>query len=58
MPETRFFVILNGGNNLPLAMTSGDGDIAVFDSREDAEAHAEANMIGQARGYEVYEWLF
>lgn len=53
-----YFVVLRGQGGQPLPMTTDryDDDLAMFASEEDAIAAAEANMLGAAYGFKVYEW--
>lgn len=51
-----FFVILNSRHNRPSPLMMDEDDIAVYDTREAAEEAAKLHPLGEAFGYEVYEW--
>jgi len=53
-----YFVMLNGGNDMPLPLVDEYDNTMLYATREEAEQAGEDNLLGQARGYEVYEWLF
>lgn len=50
-----WFVMLNGGSNVPLPMVDEYEEVSLFESEKNA---AEENSLGTARGYEVYEWFY
>lgn len=55
--DERFIVVLFHPNGFPVAMTDEDDyQMAVFDSRKEAEEAGRANMIGRSCGYFVYPW--
>ena len=60
---TKWFLMLRGYDGIPIprlepggdAVDSG-GQVALFNSREQAEAAGQSSPLGETRGYEVYEW--
>lgn len=54
----KYFVMLNGGHGRPLPMVDEDDNTVLFSSRSNAIVQAENNVLGQARGYEIFGWDF
>lgn len=55
----KYFVMLNTANGLPMLMTTHDNCVAtIYNDEESAIADADNNPLGQAYGYEVYEWTY
>ncbi len=53
-----YFVMLNGGNAIPLPLVDEYDNVMLYTTRKEAEQAGEDNIMGQARGYEVYRWFF
>jgi hypothetical protein len=53
-----YFVMINGGGNIPLPLIDEDDSVLLFSSREAAYEAARRNPLGQARGYAVYKWEY
>jgi hypothetical protein len=54
--KIKYFVILLGCNGEPVPLVDENRNIAVFDSEQEANQRADENMLGQAHGYEVFQW--
>lgn len=58
----RWFVMVRNYYGKPMALCEPDDDgmpsnvAMTFDSERDAEDTAEKTLLGEAYGYEVYEW--
>lgn len=50
-----YFVILNCPNGGISPMVQEDGELATYDSYDDAAEAAEDNMLGNHFGYEVFQ---
>lgn len=54
--DYNFFVILNTQRGGVTPMTIGDDDeLALFKTEEEAAYAADANMLGRAFGFEIFE---
>lgn len=54
--KPKWFVMLCGNDGTPIPMMRDDDDVALFDSEEEAMRNASWNPLGEAFGYEVFEW--
>lgn len=52
----RYFVMLRSQGGFPLPLIDLEDDPVLFETREEAEAAAKKNIIGEHFGFEVYEW--
>ena len=55
---TKWFVMLCGGDDKPLPLVDDNEYPMLYDSEDEANAAGENNLLGAARGFEVYEWNF
>lgn len=51
-----FFVMLDSGNRTPVPLVDDDENVALFDTESEAESAGRRNPLGNAFGYDVYEW--
>lgn len=55
-----YFVMLRHPRGFPLPLVEEinefDERICLFDTEDEAKEAAENNMLGEAYGYEIYEW--
>lgn len=54
--QSKWFVMLNQGNETPAPLVDDTDNVKLFDSSSDAESAARENPLGKAFGYDVYEW--
>jgi len=52
----KHYVILIGCKAEPVPLVDENEKIMLFDSEEEANERAEKNMLGEANGYEVFQW--
>lgn len=54
----RWFVMLVGAKGQPLPMTNENGGIFLFKTENEAYDAGGRHALGQAYGYEVFEWTY
>lgn len=52
--EADFFVMLHCQNGSATVMTDDQGEVAFYETKEDADYAAFENMLGKAFGWEVF----
>jgi len=57
--DSKWFVMLCGGSNIPVPLMDGDNDdnVALFDTEHAADLAGASNPLGQHRGYQTFEWF-
>lgn len=51
-----YFVILSNHENYPVPMVDKQKNLATYETEEEAKENAKKNIMGDAFGYEIFEW--